>query len=280
MNGFRSHVVFRGEAPLVKPLFVMAGLVLITAVGHSASGALLAVDVNDRTVIDSSPPNTVPGFSPFQLSGTTAAVGGTTQAVDGYTLTVTAVNADGAAQGGIDDRDRTGPVTAPTLNQLYDDFIFTAGGVGVGGGIDLSIVSNGELLPNTQYLVSIYAFDSDSTPLPQPRTAAWLDGNNADAPVLVTSFSAALPPLTDEQYKFTGVALADGSGNLLLRARNTTPNGTTGGITPGVFLNGLEINEVPEPASLGLLGIAFALLRRDAARGRRQKFDAGGIGPE
>lgn len=233
----------------------------------SASGALaaplLAVDVNDRTAIDSSPPNTVPGFSAFTLSGTTAAVGGTTQAVDGYSLTVTAVNALGAPQGGIDDRDRTGPTSSPTLDQLYDDFIFTATGVGTGGGIDLSIVSNGALMPNTQYSVSVYAFDSGSTPEPQPRTAAYFDGNNADAPVLTTSFSAALPPTTDDQYKFTGLALTDGSGNLLLRARNTTPNSETGAINPGVFLNGLEVNVVPEPGSVALLAAgAFGLAMR------------------
>lgn len=245
-RGIRLHAV------------ALSGLMLVAGAGHSASAALLSVDVNDRSSIEAG--DTVAGFSPFTLTGTTAAVGGTTQAIGGYSMTVTAVNALGAPQGGIDDRDRSGPSTTPTLNQLYDDFIFTAGGVGVGGGIDLSIVSNGALTPNTSYLVSVYAFDQDSTTV--PRTAAWFDGNNADAPVLVTSFAAAAPPLTDDQYKFTGTALTDASGNLLLRARNTTPLTDTGGITPGVFINGLQIDVVPEPAAISLLGLAGALLIR------------------
>jgi hypothetical protein len=140
--------------------------------------------------------------------------------------------------------------------------------VGVGGGIDLSLVSNGALTPNTPYRIAIYAFDSDSTPAPQPRSASWFDGNNANALVLNTSFFAAAHPTFDDQYRFTGTVLADASGNLLLRARNTTPNSDTGGITPGVFLNGLEINEIPEPASLYLLGVAGAGLLLGARRRR------------
>ena len=44
--------------------------------------------------------------------------------------------------------------------------------LGAGGGIDLKLVSNGALQPNTPYRIGIYAFDPDSTPLPQPRSAA------------------------------------------------------------------------------------------------------------
>ena len=268
MNRFHDQVVSRrdGRQKLRRLLVVMAGLASLAAGGQSASAALLSVDVNDRTVVDT--PNTVAGFAQFQLSGTTAAVPSTTQALTGgYSLTVTAVDAAGAPLGGVDDRDRTGPATAPTLNQIYDDFIFTATGVWVGGGLDVSIMSGGNLMPNTLYRVSIYAFDPDSTPLPQPRTAAWTDGNNANAPLFVTSFDAAVPPVTDDQYKFTGVALTDVSGNLLLRGRNTTPPGATGGITPGVFINGLEVDVVPEPASALAAAFAATLL---AARGSRR----------
>jgi len=222
---------------------------------------LLAIDVNDRTVVDT--PNTPPGFSSFQLSGTTAAVNSTSAVVDGFTVSVTAVNASGVATGGIDDRDRVGPSGASSLNQIYDDFIFTAAGVGIGGGIDLTIGNNPTVLfPNTQYVVSIYSYDRDSTLAPQPRTASWLDGNNGDSVLFITSFSGSAEPATDEQYKFTGIAVTDAAGTLFLRGRNA--NGTT---DPGVFVNGIEIHQIPEPSSALILGLGLGVL--GFARARR-----------
>jgi hypothetical protein len=246
-----------------RQLLHLAAVAILATRTPTASAALLAVDVNDRTAVDA--PNSVAGFGQFQLSGTTAAVGSSMAVVDGYTITVTAVNAAGAPLGGIDDRDRATPTTAPTLNQIYDDFLFTAAGVGAGGGIDMAIASGGLLAPNTQYRFSVYSFDSGSTTQTQPRTAAWLDGNNSDLLVLTTSYAGAVAPITDDQYKFTGVAMTDGSGNLLLRARNTTANDTAGIITPGVFVNGFEIDAIPEPAALSLAmagGIGLLASRR------------------
>jgi hypothetical protein len=244
------------------------GLATAIALGASqATAALLAVDVNDRTAV-SDVGNTVAGYSAYTLSGTTAAVPTSSAVVDGYTIAVTAVNAAGSPLGGIDDRDRAAPTTAPTLNQMYDDFIFTASGVGEGGGIDLAIDSAGALAANAQYLFSIYAYDNDSSLAPTPRTADWTDGNNGNALVVTTSFTGGVSPPADDTYKFTGVVRTDASGNLLLHGRNTTPNGTTGSITPGVFLNGFEINLVPEPAALALAAVA-SLFAVAAERRRR-----------
>jgi len=215
---------------------------------------LLAIDVNDREIVDT--PNTPPGFSTFQLSGTAAAVGSTSAIVDGFTVSVTAVNASGAPIGGIDDRDRTGPNGSSSLNQLYDDFIFTAAGVGVGGGIDLTIGNKPSvILPNTQYIVSIYSYDVGSTPAPQPRTAAWFDGNNGDTLLFNTAFSAAAEPATDDQYKFTGIAVTDAAGTLFLRGRNTNAD-----TSPGVFVNGIEIRQIPEPSAALILGLGLTTL--------------------
>ena len=242
------------------------------------SAALLAVDVNDRTAADT--PNSVAGFESFVLSGTTATVSTpTTQTIGAYTVkiapfddmmdenTVTEGVQDTA--GVLDDRDRTTPTDGGsfTFAQIYDDFVFAQTGNGPTGGMDLTI-SGGTLVPNTPYRVAIYAFDTGSTAAPQPRSATWLDGNNASALIVNTSFSGADLPTTDDQYRFAGTALTDASGVLRLLGRNTTPNGTNGATSIGVFLNGFEIDVIPEPGSLVLVAAAAAtlLLRRRPAR--------------
>ncbi|HEX6960970.1 MAG TPA: hypothetical protein VF175_03830 [Lacipirellula sp.] len=221
---------------------VMAGLLCCVMATSSQAQAVLKIDVDSRAGDSSAGPpgdNTVAGFGSFTLTpATTGAQPSSTATVNGYDITVLAVNSAGNPQPGIDDRDRGTPVSAPTLNQLYDDFIFTAGGVGVGGGIDLT-VQGGALQPNTAYDFSMYSFDTGSTGV--TRTADWLDGNRGNVRSYSTKFAGTNEPTTDDQYKFTGVAVTDASGRLLLRGRNTTPLTSTGGIQPGVFVNGFEV---------------------------------------
>jgi hypothetical protein len=174
------------------------------------------------------------------------------------------------AVGVIDDRDRTTPVNAGalTLADVYDDIVFAQASNGPTGGMNLT-VSGGALVPNTAYRIAIYAFDSGSSAAPQPRTANWLDGNNGDALVLSTSFSGGALPTGDNDYRFAGIATTDGTGALLLRGRNTTPNGGNGATSIGVFLSGFEVDVIPEPASLGLGGMAgfgMLLFRRRGGR--------------
>jgi hypothetical protein len=222
----------------------LALVLCLAASSDSQAAPLFAVDVDDRQG-DAAPANpgdnTVAGFNSFTLTGTTGAASDTSRTFGSYTMTVTAVNAGGIPQGGIDDRDRATPSGTPSLAQLYDDFIFTASGVGIGGGIDLAIASGGALQPNKAYSVSIYSFDSGSTNPSQARTANWLDGNSNNMLAVATSFAGAALPTTDDQYRFTGVARTDAAGNLLLHGRSTMAD-----TTPGLFLNGLEINELIE----------------------------------
>jgi hypothetical protein len=258
--------------------FGLGMLLALIAFSDVASGALLSVDLNDRTGgAGSTPSPTLAGFGSFLMSGTTAASSALeSQVVAGYTVTLQAFDDNQDENtvttgiqntvGQIDDRLRTTPVNGGSLTyaELYSDIIFAGTSVGPTGGMDLT-VSGGALLPNTQYTVSLYDFDSGSTPAPQPRTAKWLDGNNADALVVNTSFSGATLPTTNDQYKFTGVAVTDGAGKLNLKGRNTSPNATSGATTIGVILNGFEISEVPEPGTFGLAMIAipgFCLRRR------------------
>ena len=255
-------------------LVTLAMLLAIGAIGPRASAApILAFDINDRTEGETaSDPsiNTAPGFSPYTISSGTNSTG----VVDGYTVNFDVfddhdpVNDGGStttdSPGAFDDRDRVVPTTAPTLNQLYDDFIFVGNSAGLTGGVDLTI-SGGALLPNTPYFVSIYAYDGISasmgtnTPV---RSAAWFDGNNLDAPVLTTTFTVNVPPVTDDQYKFTGIALTDAAGALFLKGRRVTAADVA------VYVNGVEVNAIPEPASLGLAFATLAMI--GVARLQRQ----------
>jgi hypothetical protein len=266
-----------------RQLVVLFACLILAAQGAVASAAtLLSVDFNDRTAgTGGGVTNTQAGFSSWKMSGTTAASSALeSQAAGAYNVTLQAFD-DGLDENNvttgiqnttaqIDDRLRTTPANsgAFTFADLYDDVIFAGTSAGPTGGLDMT-VSGGALLPNSQYVVSIYAFDSGSTPAPQPRTANWLDGNNADALVLATSFNGATLPTANDQYKFTGVAMTDAAGKLLLHARNTTPYATAGGATIGVIVNGFEIGEVPEPTSIALLVAGAAILNSIGLRKRR-----------
>ncbi len=224
-----------------------AAILLLCAMANTSSATtFLKVDVDARLGDSTAGPagaNTVDGFMPFTLNaGTTGLQPTATGTVGGYNIMLTAVLADGTpvTAGGLDDRDRAIPDTAPTLNQLYDDFIFAnvsaaPTGTGENGGLDMSI-SGGALVPNTQYNVSIYSYDTSSTnPV---RTANWLDGNSENALSFVTTFDGAVNrPTTDNQYKFSGVFKTDPTGRLLLRARETAT------ASHGVFINGFEISD-------------------------------------
>jgi hypothetical protein len=265
---------------MMRHLAIVTALLALSTVEKAGAVPLLAVDVNDRQTTDA--PDSVPGFGSFlggAMGASAAITAPVTQMINGYSVTLapfddlldenTSTAGLQDTLGAIDDRDRTTPTNAGALTfaQIYDDFIFAGASTGFTGGMDLA-VSGGSLMPNTQYFVSIYSFDTGSTAAPVPRTAAWTDGNNANALVLTTSFDGAASPTTDNQYRFTGIARTSAAGALLLRGRNTIPMATAGGVTPGVFLNAFEINAVPEPASLSLMsfvGVVMVL----ASRSRR-----------
>src|SRR3954462_9105665 len=240
--------LFRTGVKLMKRQLAVCIVCMVFAARVTvASAALLSVDFNDRSAgAGGGPSLTQGGFAGWKMSGTTAASSALeTQAVGPFNVSLQAFDdhqdenstTTGIQDtvGQIDDRLRTTPTNsgAFTFADLYDDVIFAGTSTGPTGGMDLTV--GGGVLPNTQYLVSIYAFDSGSTPVPQPRTANWLDGNNANALVAATSFSGGVLPTANDQYKFTGIAMTDATGQLLLRGRNTTANSANGGVTVGVL---------------------------------------------
>lgn len=236
----------------------------VVALGGSVADAapLLAVDVNDRSPDSTGDADsgTQPGFLPYYMgalggTGSVTNTAGVTQTVGDYSVTLAPAAGTGGT-GAIDDRDRdfSFPSTL-TYAELYDDFVFQ--GL-VGGGLRLT-VSGGELTPNTQYSVSIYAYDHGST---GTRTADYVDQNNNDAYVLSTSFAGggSAVPATDDANKYTGLAVTDANGALSLRGFTTSAN-------PGVFVSGFEISAVPEPtAAVGLIGLAGLFMSRRRGR--------------
>lgn len=237
----------------------------------------LAVDVDRRTpgAEDNNPlnpltANTVAGYQSLTMPVGDANQTSFTAMVGGYTITMNSVQADGTPGGVITDRDRTTPLDTPALAQLYDDFIFAGQANFVGGSIDLIIDSDEALEGNTSYFFSVYSFDVASSALPQPRTSDWLDGNQGDSVVLSTAFSGGATnlPTTDDQYKFTGVVQTDAMGNLLLKARNTTPLSPTGAFQPGVLINGFEISQIPEPSTLALAALVLGIAAWQRRRGQ------------
>jgi hypothetical protein len=183
---------------MIRQLVYLTTLLTIGGWAQAVAGALLAVDMNDRTVVDT--PNSVAGFDSFLLTGADPVTTPVTQTIGAYSVTLAAFDDHmdentttiGVQDtvGFIDDRDRAAPVDGGGLSnaQIYDDFIFAQTANGPTVGMDLTI-SGGSLTPNTPYLVALYVYDNGSNAAPQPRSAAWLDANNGNSLVVNTSFN-------------------------------------------------------------------------------------------
>jgi hypothetical protein len=184
---------------------------------NSPNATALRVDFNDRTEGESGAANTEAGYSTMTLDSNGANFNG---------IEVT-VSAHGAAT--FDDRDRTGPVDggAFTLDQVYDDMIYTTGSAGSG----MEILIEG-LAPNVRYDLLLRSFDALAA---GTRTSTWTEVSSGQ-PVTIAaaySFNGSTPPTTNDDYAMRATLVSSPQGTLVLRGVQTT-------VDRGVIVNAIE----------------------------------------
>ncbi|HEY3395955.1 MAG TPA: chitobiase/beta-hexosaminidase C-terminal domain-containing protein, partial [Lacipirellulaceae bacterium] len=166
----------------------------------------LRVDFNDRTEGESGAANTEAGYATMSLDNNGATF-------DGMVVTLSAF---GAAT--FDDRDRANPVDsgAFTLDQVYDDIIYTTGPAGSG----MEILIEG-LAPNVPYdllLRSLDAFASGT------RTSTWTEVSSGQAVTIAStySFDGGVAPTSNDANAMRATLVSSPQGTLVLRGVQTT----------------------------------------------------------
>jgi hypothetical protein len=214
-------------------LMGLAAIAALTVVGSAkvTSAALLAVDFG--RVISGSPTAVQPGFS--GMAG--APVEGTrTENFGIYTVTVTGEGF------------YSSPATIdPSVAALYSDYYYHNSPVnGVGVALSISGVA-----ANTDYDLTLWSYDGDQIFSATPTAWGPLSGSNTTG----TSGSIvnfAIP---------TPTSLAEYATTIRVTSTTTTLDifGTTTAGGGGTRLNGFELNPVPEPSTVILVGIGVAM---------------------
>ena len=191
---------------------------------------VLRVDFNDRTTGETGLNNTETGYSTMTLDENGAVF-------DGAKVTFSAF---GAAT--LDDRDRTAPIASGdfTLDQVYDDFIFTSGPTGTG----MEILIEG-LVPNAQYDVVLRAFDSTASA--GDRESTWTEESGAESVVIASpySFNSGVSPTSNDDNAMRATLTTSPQGTFLLRGVETGPS-------PRVMVNAIELTRANLSELIGL----------------------------
>lgn len=196
-----------------------------TGVGYSAfppapvSTTVLEVDFNARNNAS----NSAPGFSPFTINGTGIQTGAVSRTFGGISVTLS--DASGL---GFDDRSRATPVNSGAFTdaQLLQDFVFSRENIGTSG---LDVVIGG-LIPAQVYTLSVWSYDSGS---PSTRISDW-SANGVT--VENYAFAGNTPPVSNDNYRFGLVVVADNLGQITLQGRKDAETNDL-----SVFLNALRL---------------------------------------
>jgi hypothetical protein len=200
---------------------------------------VLAIDVNDRS--SAAAGLTQAGFSSFvinsNISATAVQTQATTRVFGGITVTVS-----NTAPYGYDDRLRNAPANngAFTESLLLRDQIFSLDNAGTGG---LDIRLSG-LLANHTHRLTVWSFDGQSS---GAKVSDWSANG-----VLVSNnytFNSATQPTSNEQYRFTFNALANGSGQILVSGRRDLTSSSF-----GVYFNALRAERLTTQAPTNTVG--------------------------
>jgi hypothetical protein len=197
------------------------------------------------------------------------------------TATVSINTATNAAQYGtvngvasMNSRDRGAPAGAANDNDLFRDLLFAGGsGANVQSTNYLQLTLTG-LSPNTAYTLATYSFDttgahttnwSATAPTTELGRTGYFDPgtNNFHAPADEQSITWVAGTTTQAPAVFNVVT--DGTGAVSVYGWGG--NGVTGNQNSDTtYLNAFQVANVPEPASIGLIGLAVTGI---ASRRRR-----------
>ncbi len=171
-------------------------------------------------------------------------------------------------------RDRGAPSGANNDNDMFRDLLFAGGSGSQVQGENYLQLSLSGLTPGNSYLVATYSFDNSGShsmnwTATAPTTSGGLNGWWAAAPANNNTFN---PPTDEQTISWTGGGAtpapavfnltADGSGDLTVWGWGGSGTVSQSGDTS--YLNGFQIEAVPEPSTiaLGVIGISSLLLRR------------------